>query len=254
MVSSKPIDDNVVVRIYGIPSILIDNNDIVHRTGDSLGAMTGKVIKVDTCRIDLNMVDYLCVVTDAESTNAPTTPVEGNITGKMVAVTESQLMATTAPIGTIYAKDSKVDATTFSLPMHETIVNNNTHPMDPKLAAATLVLEPKVANANTPFANGVLSKDPTTPVATNTNVPMILTLKSQSTSPFGSTMVPTTDSFGESEGFMDFLANPTETNNEVPYLFDNMGLEATTTTILPIPREGELENDMVSPSLQHYLC
>ncbi|KAK9043245.1 hypothetical protein V6N11_071592 [Hibiscus sabdariffa] len=57
-------------------------------------------------------------------------------------------------------------------------------------------------------------------------------------------MVPTTNSFGGSKGFIDFLANPTETTNDVPYLLDNMGLGAVTTTILPIPREGGLENDM----------
>ncbi|KAK8988341.1 hypothetical protein V6N11_061099 [Hibiscus sabdariffa] len=57
-------------------------------------------------------------------------------------------------------------------------------------------------------------------------------------------MVPTTNSFGGPEGFIDFLANPTETTTEVPYLLDNMGLDAATTTILPIPRDGGLEYDM----------
>ncbi|KAK8494210.1 hypothetical protein V6N12_018689 [Hibiscus sabdariffa] len=35
-----------------------------------------------------------------------------------------------------------------------------------------------------------------------------------------------------------------ETTNVVPYLLDNVGLDAVSTTILPIPREGGLENDM----------
>ncbi|KAL4353915.1 hypothetical protein GQ457_06G012390 [Hibiscus cannabinus] len=50
---------SVWVRIYGIPSILMDDDDIAHHTGNSLGAMIGTVVKVDTRRIDLNMVDYL---------------------------------------------------------------------------------------------------------------------------------------------------------------------------------------------------
>ncbi|KAK8691151.1 hypothetical protein V6N13_074670 [Hibiscus sabdariffa] len=90
MISSKSIDDNVMIRafqddwlalgafnpnysiddftftsmnikvhIYGVPSILMDDDNIAHHSGDSLGAMIPKGIKVDTRRIDLNMVDYL---------------------------------------------------------------------------------------------------------------------------------------------------------------------------------------------------
>ncbi|KAK8681110.1 hypothetical protein V6N13_053517 [Hibiscus sabdariffa] len=50
---------NVWICIYGIPSILMDDDDIANHTGNSLGAMIGTVVKVDTRRIDLNMVDYL---------------------------------------------------------------------------------------------------------------------------------------------------------------------------------------------------
>ncbi|KAK8560076.1 hypothetical protein V6N12_012879 [Hibiscus sabdariffa] len=50
---------NIWVRIYGVPLILMDDDNIAHHTGDSLGAMIGKVIKTDTCWINLNMVDYL---------------------------------------------------------------------------------------------------------------------------------------------------------------------------------------------------
>ncbi|KAK8563259.1 hypothetical protein V6N13_007787 [Hibiscus sabdariffa] len=175
-------------------------------------------------------------VTDAKSTNASTTPIVDNITGKMVAAT-----------------DSKQAVATSSHPLREAIVSNETYPMEPNLAAATIHFELKIANVHTPSvttikqtegANGVLSKDPTNLVATNTNVPMILPFKPLATSPFGPTMVPTTNPFGESYGFLEFLANPTETNNVAPYLYDNMGLEATTMTTLSIPIEGECENDM----------
>ncbi|KAK8475633.1 hypothetical protein V6N12_055088, partial [Hibiscus sabdariffa] len=52
---------NIWDRIYVIPSILMDNDDTALHTGNSLRAIIGKVIKVDTRRIDLNMVDYLRV-------------------------------------------------------------------------------------------------------------------------------------------------------------------------------------------------
>ncbi|KAK8667642.1 hypothetical protein V6N13_007790 [Hibiscus sabdariffa] len=173
-------------------------------------------------------------VTDPKSTNASTTPIVDNITGKMVVAT-----------------DSKQAVATSSHPLREAIVSNETYPMEPNLAAATIHFELKIANVHTPSvttikqtegANGVLSKDPTNHVPTNTNVPMILALKPQATSPFGPTMVPTTNPFGESDGFLEFLANPTETNNEATYLYDNMGLEATTMTTLSIPIEGEFKN------------
>ncbi|KAK8684238.1 hypothetical protein V6N13_040268 [Hibiscus sabdariffa] len=86
--------------------------------------------------------------------------------------------------------------------------------MEPKLAAATKPIEPNV------------------PVANTTQVAGMIPIKA------------TTNSFGGLEGFIDFLANPTETTTEVPYLLDNMSLDSATTTILPIPREGGLEYDM----------
>ncbi|KAL4331789.1 hypothetical protein GQ457_07G007970 [Hibiscus cannabinus] len=52
---------NVWIRIYGIPSIFMDDDDIANHTGNSLGTMIGKVVKVNTHRINLNMVDYLRV-------------------------------------------------------------------------------------------------------------------------------------------------------------------------------------------------
>ncbi|KAK8694657.1 hypothetical protein V6N13_072204 [Hibiscus sabdariffa] len=87
---------------------------------------------------------------------------------------------------------------------------------------------------------------PTTLVDVNINVPVVAVFEPQSTKPFGSTMVPTMNSFGGPEGFIDFFANPIETPTVVPYLLDNMGLDAVTTTILPIPWEGGLENDMAT--------
>ncbi|KAK8590297.1 hypothetical protein V6N13_057191 [Hibiscus sabdariffa] len=39
---------NVWIRIYGIPSILMDDDDIANHTGNSLSAMIVNVIKVDT--------------------------------------------------------------------------------------------------------------------------------------------------------------------------------------------------------------
>ncbi|KAK8500061.1 hypothetical protein V6N12_037921 [Hibiscus sabdariffa] len=52
---------NIWVCIYSIPSVFIDDDNIVHQIRHSLGAMIGKVTKIDTRRIDLNMVDYLRV-------------------------------------------------------------------------------------------------------------------------------------------------------------------------------------------------
>ncbi|KAK8515176.1 hypothetical protein V6N12_019224 [Hibiscus sabdariffa] len=299
---------NVWIRIYGIPSILMDDDDIANHTGNSLSTMIGKVVKVDTRRIDLNMVDYLrigivldvtklvrrCVaiggsgpspklcplqyerlptlchgcgiighaldacatfkpapnsnlqygdwlryippkkqelnthskVANIESTNVPINPVPATV--PMDAIMGTPILAATDPLGTISA-------------------------MEPKLAAATAPIEPNVPVANTTQVAGMIpikvvaidsTNAPTTPVVVYINVPVVAVFDSQSIEPFGSTMVPTKNSFGGPEGFIDFLANPTETTTEVPYLLDNMGLDAATTTILPIPREGRLEYDM----------
>ncbi|KAK9009170.1 hypothetical protein V6N11_035715 [Hibiscus sabdariffa] len=318
---------NVWIRIYGIPSILMDDDDIAKHTGNSLGTMIGKVVKVDSRRIDLNMVDYLrigivldvtklvrrCVaiegsgpspklcplqyerlptlchgcgiighaldacatfkpapnsklqygdwlrcippkkqelntrskgsiryldgarnskpkaaanVADAESTNVPITPVAATV--PMDVVMGTLILAATDPLGTISA-------------------------MEPKLVAATAPIEPNVPVANTTQVAGMIpikvvatnsTNAATTPVDVNINVLVVAVFDSQSTKPFGSTMVPTTNSFGGLEGFIDFLANLTETTTEVPYLLDNMSLDAATTTILPISREGGLEYDM----------
>ncbi|KAK8708480.1 hypothetical protein V6N13_059519 [Hibiscus sabdariffa] len=163
-------------------------------------------------------------VTDAGSTNDTTIPIEDITIGNIVA-----------------------------RPPHETIINKITYPMESNLAAATMPFDLNITKFNSPGVmatkhtegnNGVSSKDTTTLVATNTNVPIIRALKPQVTNSFGPNVIPTTNPFDESDGFIEFLANPTESNNEVPYLYDNMGLVATTMTTLPIPIEDELENDM----------
>ncbi|KAK8519646.1 hypothetical protein V6N13_104763 [Hibiscus sabdariffa] len=163
-------------------------------------------------------------VTDAGSTNDTTIPTEDITIGNIVA-----------------------------RPSHETIINKITYPMESNLAAATMPFDLNITKFNSPSVmatkhtegnNGVSSKDTTTLVATNTNVPIIRALKPQVTSSFGPNVMLTTNPFDESDGFIEFLANPIESNNEVPYLYDNMGLVATTMTTLPIPIEDELENDM----------
>ncbi|KAK8684239.1 hypothetical protein V6N13_040269 [Hibiscus sabdariffa] len=165
-------------------------------------------------------------VANIESTNVPINPVPATV--PMDAIMGTPILAATDPLGTISA-------------------------MEPKLAAATAPIEPNVPVANTTQVAGMIpikvvaidsTNAPTTPVVVYINVPVVAVFDSQSIEPFGSTMVPTKNSFGGPEGFIDFLANPTETTTEVPYLLDNMGLDAATTTILPIPREGRLEYDM----------
>ncbi|KAK8574638.1 hypothetical protein V6N12_062328 [Hibiscus sabdariffa] len=263
---------NVWVRIYGIPSILMDDDDIAHHTGNTLGAMIGTILKVDTRRIDLNMVDYLRIgivldvtkpqelntrskgsiryldgarsfepkipanVVDAESTNAPTNPVDATV--PMGVVIETPLMDATAPLSNIPA-------------------------METKLAAATISPAPNVASANTPHVAGSMpdkvvvansTNAPTTPVDANINVPMVAVFEPQSIVPFRSTMVPTTTSFGGKEDFIDFLANPIETTNVVPYLLDNVGLDVITTTIFLSHVRESLKMTCVSHSLQRHLC
>ncbi|KAK8607742.1 hypothetical protein V6N13_046350 [Hibiscus sabdariffa] len=68
LVSSRAIDDLAVVRAFqgiwkkiSIPLVFLDDDNIAHQLGDSLGAMIGKVIKINTRWIDLNIVNYLRV-------------------------------------------------------------------------------------------------------------------------------------------------------------------------------------------------
>ncbi|KAK8479255.1 hypothetical protein V6N11_034817, partial [Hibiscus sabdariffa] len=186
--------------------------------------------KLSSSPISFDAVQLSKTVADVESTNAPTNQVAATV--PMAAVIGTPFLAATDPLGTITA-------------------------MEPKLAAATAPIAPIVAVTNAPQVVGMIpSKDcllvvdsdstnaPTTPVDVNINVPVVAIFEPQSTEPFGSTMAPTTNSFGGPEGFIDFFANPIETPTEVPYLLDNMSLDDVTTTILPIPWEEGLENDM----------
>ncbi|KAK8690023.1 hypothetical protein V6N13_088728 [Hibiscus sabdariffa] len=47
-------------------------------------------------------------------------------------------------------------------------------------------------------------------------------------------------------GYIDFLANPIETNNDAPLLIDNMCLNVIPTTILPSQFVGGLDNGMAT--------
>ncbi|KAK8694647.1 hypothetical protein V6N13_072194 [Hibiscus sabdariffa] len=150
------------------------------------------------------------------------------------------------PIGPNPAKDTTMDAVTD--PNVTTIKANDT-----KLVAATasvvsdllttnveLVVEmfPTKGDASDPIIA------PTSPVDVTTSVPMGAILDSSTTETFSSTMVPTPINLGGPEGFIDFLNNPIETSTEVPYLLDNVGLDATPTNLLPLPREGGLDYEL----------
>ncbi|KAK8660367.1 hypothetical protein V6N13_051293 [Hibiscus sabdariffa] len=215
LISSNPIDDNAVVRAF---QGIWKHDKIV-----SITTVKSSYYRIKFPTEDIRN-DILSRVADVESTNVPINPVAATVPMDAVMGTPVAI----DPIGTISA-------------------------MEPKLVAAIAPIEPNVPVANTTQVAGmipikVVATDPinapTTPVDVNINVPVVAVFDSKSTEPFGSTMVPTTNSFGGPEGFIDILANPTETTTEVPYLLDNMGLDAATTTILPIPREGGLEYDM----------
>ncbi|KAK8660370.1 hypothetical protein V6N13_051296 [Hibiscus sabdariffa] len=107
----------------------------------------------------------------------------------MIALIETPFLAANDPLGTVKA-------------------------MEPKPVATTIPIAPIVASANTPQVAGMIpskvvdtesTNAPTTPVDVNIKVPVVAVFEPQSTGPFGSTMVPTTNSFGGPEGFIDFF-------------------------------------------------
>ncbi|KAL4302019.1 hypothetical protein GQ457_10G009570 [Hibiscus cannabinus] len=107
-------------------------------------------------------------------------------------------------------------------------------------------------NARKVFADAESSNKSTKPIGDNTNdkdaisyAPMTLAHNAESIGLNGSTLTPTTAPFDEFNEFLDFLANPTEANGDIPSLYDNLGLESTVVTALPIPMEEELEKDIV---------
>ncbi|KAK8697872.1 hypothetical protein V6N13_114007 [Hibiscus sabdariffa] len=126
---------NVWIRIYGIPSILMDDDDIANHTGNSLGATIGTFVKVDTRRIDLNMVNYLRIgiVLDVTKPVRHCVAIGGSVdaTIPMVAIIETHFLAATDPLGTVMA-------------------------MEPKLVAATIPIAPTVAIANTLQVAGMI--------------------------------------------------------------------------------------------------
>ncbi|KAK8501434.1 hypothetical protein V6N12_047019 [Hibiscus sabdariffa] len=128
-------------------------------------------------------------------------------------------------------------------------VATSTHPplMASKLAAATSTLPPTMvpktvaANFSHPSTMAIVDHDTKDAIS---YAPMTLAHNSQSIGLNGSTLTPTTAPFDESNEFLDFLANPTEANGDIPSLYDNLGLESTAVTALPIPTEEELEKNM----------
>ncbi|KAK8697857.1 hypothetical protein V6N13_113992 [Hibiscus sabdariffa] len=116
---------NMWVRIYGIPSIHMDNDDTAHHTRNSLGAMIGKV---DTSRIDFNMVDYLrvgildvskpvrrCIANGVDPTDS-IPPFEGNIGPMQVQPPNQQFETNITTNGSVQFKVSKLVAASSSHP------------------------------------------------------------------------------------------------------------------------------------------
>ncbi|KAK8491133.1 hypothetical protein V6N12_055243 [Hibiscus sabdariffa] len=306
---------NVWIRIHGIPSVLMDDDDTANHTSHSLGNMIGEVVKVDTRRIDLNMIDYLrigiildvtkpvhrCVAIGGSGPSPKLCPLQyeclptlchgcgiighalehcsirylagvNNTKLKNAAIGTSSsnprptttypLLQTVAaaetatgsvlpvnaidPIGPNSAKDTTMDAVTD--PNVTTIKANDT-----KLAAATASIVSNLLTTNVELVAEMFPTKgdasdpiiaPTSPVDVTTTVPMGAILDSSTTETFGSTMVPTPINLGGPEGFIDFLNNPIETSTEVPYLLDNVGLDAAPTNLLPLPREGGLDYEL----------
>ncbi|KAK8696014.1 hypothetical protein V6N13_001154 [Hibiscus sabdariffa] len=169
-------------------------------------------------------------VVDDESTTVPLTLVAADTTALPTDVFEPQLDATTAPYGITVAPAT-----------------------DPKLASATIPLATTLAISNAQKVAATTGPFGTTmaTLSFDSNVGQSL-----ATHGLGMNMVHHVlpNSFIGSEGPIDILATPAETNTDAPLLFDNMGLSVIPTIILPTQLEGGLDNEMVSPSLQRHLC
>ncbi|KAK9030360.1 hypothetical protein V6N11_031787 [Hibiscus sabdariffa] len=339
---------NVWIRIHGIPSVLMDDDDNANHTGHSLGNMIGEVVKVDTRRIDLNMIDYLrigiildvtkpvhrCVAIEGSgpfpklfplqyerlptlchgcgiighalehcstfkpepnsklqygdwlryiptkkqepqprskgsirylagvNNTKPKNAVIGTSSSNPRPTTTDPLLQTVAaaetttglvlpvnaidPIGPSSAKDTTMDAVTD--PNVTTIKANDT-----KLAAATASVVSNLLTTNVELVPEMFPTKgdasdpiiaPTSPVDVTTTFPMGAILDSSTTETFGSTMVPTPINLGGPDGFIDFLNNPIETSTKVPYLLDNLGLDAAPINLLPLPREEGLDYEL----------
>ncbi|KAK8526527.1 hypothetical protein V6N13_034455 [Hibiscus sabdariffa] len=205
MISSKPIDDNTVVRAFQGKQL-----NAAQRVDD--GKPPNKVDPTPTRASMQDAVScphppiMVSIMNDATSTHPPSIP------PKLAAATSHHppSMAT------------KLADATSKLP--PTAV--------PKTAAANLSHPSNVA---------IVGQDTKDAISSD---PMTLAFKSQSIGLNGPTLTPTTGPFEESNEFLDFLAIQTEANDDNPYLYDNLGLESTVVTALPIPTEEELEKDM----------
>ncbi|KAK8681074.1 hypothetical protein V6N13_053481 [Hibiscus sabdariffa] len=282
---------NVWIRIHGIPSVLMDDDDTANHTGHSLGNMTREVVKVDTHRIDLNMIDYLQPNSKLEygdwlryiptkkqepqprskgnirylarvNNTKPKNAVIGTSSSNPRPTTTDPLLQTVAAAETTTGSVLLVNAIDPIRPnsakdtMMGAVTDPNVTPIkanDTKLAAATASVVSNLLTTNVELVAEMFPTKgdafdpiiaPTSPVDVTTTVPMGAIPDSSTTETFGSTMVPTPINLGGPEGFIDFLNNPIETSTEVPYLLDNVGLDAAPTNLLPLPREGGLDYEL----------
>ncbi|KAK9042720.1 hypothetical protein V6N11_017783 [Hibiscus sabdariffa] len=113
-------------------------------------------------------------------------------------------------------------------------------PVGAKLANAAMMETLYHTKGNDP--DPILVSTP--PVDVNNKAQIDKVLESSTNDSLGSTMVPTLKNLEDTKGFIDFLNTTNETSSEVPYLLDNVGMDAGPNTLLPIPREGGLEYDL----------
>ncbi|KAK8618139.1 hypothetical protein V6N13_116010 [Hibiscus sabdariffa] len=189
---------NVWIRIYGIPSVLMEDDDTANHIGNSLD-----VAAVNTPNRSIPRAAN--VTTDSISDKHPSmaAATEPGVTTKALSV------ADIAPVGAKLANAA----------MMETLSHTKDNDPDPILVS-------------------------TPPVDVNNKAQIDKVLESSTNDSLGSTMVPTLNNLEEPEGFIDFLNTTNETSSEVPYLLDNVGMDAAPNTLLPIPREGGLEYDL----------
>ncbi|KAK8513941.1 hypothetical protein V6N11_021539 [Hibiscus sabdariffa] len=265
---------NVWIRIHGIPSVLMDDDDTANHTGHSLGNMIGEVVKVDTRRIDLNMIDYLRIgiILDVTKPVRRCVEIEGSGPSPKLCPLQYECLPTLCHgCGIIghalehcptfkpepnsklqygdwlrYIPTKKQEPQPRSKGSIRYLAGvNNTKPKN--AAIGTSSSNPRPTTTDPLLQTGDASDPiiaPTSPVDVTTTVPMGAILDSSTTETFGSTMVPTPINLGGPEGFIDFLHNPIETSTEVPYLLDNVGLDAAPTNLLPLPREGGLDYEL----------
>ncbi|KAK9029802.1 hypothetical protein V6N11_031247 [Hibiscus sabdariffa] len=320
---------NVWIRIYGIPSVLMEDDDTANHIGNSLGNMVGVVVKVDTRRIDLNMVDYLrigiildvtkpvrrCVAIGGSGPSPKLCPLQyeclptlchgcglighalehcttfklevnsklqygdwlryippkkqepqsrskgsirylagaKNTTYKITEIGTSSSAPIPTESDSLLKKDvAAVNTPNRSIPRAPNVPTDSIPDKHPSMAAATeLGVTTKalsvadIAPVGAKLANAAMMETLShTKVDVNNKAQIDKVLESSTNDPLGSTMVSTLNNLEELEGFIDFLNTTNETSSEVPYLLDNVGMDAAPNTLLPIPREGGLEYDL----------